>query len=156
LQEAVKIKAGSALAREELARTYEAARNWPGAVDQYQALSRLVPHNPEFAYQLGKAYLQMASWCSQQIMRVNPHSARVYEILAENYRVQGQPTLAVQALQRAAHIDPHQPGIHLLIAQIYFQQGKMGEARSEVKQELALVPESAAAQALENRLQNAR
>jgi hypothetical protein len=44
------------------------------------------------------------------------------------------------------------PEIHLALAEIYSEQGKKAEARKEIEQELAIVPESAAAAALKKKL----
>jgi hypothetical protein len=47
------------------------------------------------------------------------------------------------------------PDIHLALAKIYLERGKQAEARQEVEQELAIVPESVAALALKKRLEAA-
>jgi protein O-GlcNAc transferase len=121
-------------------------------IEQYRALHDLSPQEPEYVYQLGRAYTKLAAWCYQQIARLDPQSARAYETLAENYRAQGQLELAIRAFQRAGHADPKLPGIHLTLAQIYLEQGKASDARKEIEQELAIVPESVAARSLEEKI----
>lgn len=156
LEQAVKVRPHEPLARFELAKTYERANNLTGAVDQYHALRELSPQEPEYAFRLGKAYMKLALWCTEEIMRLSPGSARLYQTLAENYRAQGRLELAHRAFQRAARIDPALPGIHLALADIYVEQGKPAEARSEVEQELAIVPESVTALALRKKLESAQ
>ena len=60
------------------------------------------------------------------------------------------------SFQQAAQADPSLPEIHLALAQIYFESGKQAEALREAEQELAIVPESRAAQSLRLKLGGAR
>ena len=154
LERAVKLQPKEPLARLQLARAYERGSNFRGVVEQFRALRELAPQEPEYAYQLGNAYLKLAGWCAQEIVRLNPRSARVYQMLGENYRVQaGRMELAVRAFQRAAQADPKLPDVHLALAGIYLEQGKQSEARKAIEQELAIVPESVAALALRQKLE---
>ncbi len=155
LERAVRLEPREPLARLQLAKAYERAGHQPATVDQFRALRELSPKEPEYAYQLGSAYLKLAAWCYEQIKRIDPGSARVYQTLAENYRLQGRLAPARRAFQRAAQTDPKLPGIHLALAEIYSEQGKAAEARKEVDQELAIVPESAMALALKQKLETA-
>ena len=118
LERAVRLQPREPLARLQLAKAHERAENFHGVVEQYLTLRELAPQEPEYAYQLGNAYLKFAGWCFQEIVRLNPRSARVFQTLAENYRVQGRPDLAIRAFQRAARVDPNLPGIHFSLAQI--------------------------------------
>lgn len=153
LERAVKLQPNERQARLELAKAYERGEDFRGVVEQFRALRELAPQEPEYAYQLGNAYLKLASWCAREMVRLNPRSARVYQMLGENYRHQaGRIDLAIRAFQRAAQADPRLPEIHLALAEIYLRQGKSAEARREIEQELALVPESAAALALKKKL----
>lgn len=152
LERAVKLQPREPLARLELAKAYERVNNLPGAVDQHRTLCELAPQEPEYVYQLGAAYLKLAEWCHREIRQLNPQSVRVYQSLGENYRLRGRTNLAIRAFQRAAQIDPKLPGIHLALAQIYMEREQPGEARREIEQELALVPESLAARALLQRI----
>lgn len=155
LERGVKLQPREALARLELAKAYERADNLPDMVDQMRSLRELSPQEPEYAYQLGSAYLKLAAWCYKQIKTLNPRSARVYQTLAENYRLQGRLELALHAFQNAAEADPKLPGIHLALAQIYLEQGNAPEARMEVDQELAIVPESTIARVLKRKIEAA-
>jgi tetratricopeptide (TPR) repeat protein len=152
LEQAVKLETKQPLARVELAKAYERANNLAGVVDQYQALRELAPQDPEYMYQMGQAYLKLSQWCLEQIRRIDPQSARTDESLAEAYRAQGRMDEAIRAFQRAAQADPKLPGIHMALAQIYVEQGKTEQARLEIEQELALVPDSLAAKTLQEKI----
>lgn len=153
LEAAVKLLPKERLAREQLARAYQRAGRPSAAIEQYRAMRDLSPGDPEATYQLGRAYLRLSEWAMQSLHDVDPGSARIYQALGHNYRVQGRPELAVRAFERAAQADPRLPEIHLALAQIYVEQKNWASARAEIEKELAIVPESAGAQALRRRIE---
>ena len=155
LQAAVRLAPREPLARQQLARAHEQAGDLPAAVEEYRKLKELAPQDPENAYQLGRAYLALSEWSLKQIREVDPGSARLLQALGHNYRIQGKPEMAEQAFRRAAEADPKLPEIHLALAQIYLEQKRWDEARAALERELALVPESAGARALLQRLEAA-
>jgi len=152
LEKAVKLAPSEPLVRVELARTLEQEADWLGAVEQYRALRDMSPREPEYAYDLGNAYLRLSEWCLRQLGTLDGGAARWYQAMGHNYRVQGQPDLALEAFARAAHADPTLPEVHLAMAQIHMEQGRWAEARQEIERELALVPDSAGARALALRI----
>jgi tetratricopeptide (TPR) repeat protein len=152
LEQAVKLAPREALARLQLAKVHEQGGNWAGAVEQYRVLRELAPEEPEYAYGLGKAYLSLSEWCLRELRQVDRGAARVQQALGHNYRVQGKRELAMRAFERAARADPTLPEIHLALAQIHLEEGRWAEARQEIERELSLVPESAGARALQQRL----
>jgi len=153
LERAVKLLPKEHAGREQLARAYTRGGQPAAAVEQYRALREMVPDDPEYAYQLGRAYLRLSEWAMKRLREIDPGSARIYQALGHNYRVQGRADLAVRAFERAAQADPRLPEIHLALAQIHLEQKNYGEARREIDRELAIVPESAGALALKQRLE---
>jgi Tfp pilus assembly protein PilF len=152
LEAAVKLLPKERLARQQLARAYDRSGRPSAAIDQYRALHDLAPDDPESSYQLGRAYLRLSQWAMQRLRDIDPGSARIYQVLGHNYRVQGRADLALRAFERAAQADPKLPEIHLALAQIYLEQRDEATARQEIERELAIVPESAGALALKRRL----
>jgi Tfp pilus assembly protein PilF len=152
LQNAVKLEPHEPLAHLELAKAYEHAGKMMDMVEEYRTLEQSSPDNPEYLYQLGRAYQKLAAWSLGDLIKLNPGSARVAQAKAENYQAQGQMDLAIRSYQRAAQLDPELPGIHLALGQIYLEQEKPEEARKEVQLELGIVPESVSARALEKKL----
>ncbi len=152
LERAVKLAPGEPLARLELATAYERSGNLFGMVAELRSLCELAPREPEYSYQLRRAYMKMADWSVSEINRLNPQSVRFYQVLAESYRAQGNLEPALLALKRAAQIDPKLPGIHLAMAEIHLDRAEMDDARREIEQELALVPESVAAKTIQQRI----
>ena len=156
LETAVKINPREPSARLELARAYARTGNMTGAVEQFRRLRQQAAGDPEYAYQLGRAYMKLSAWCIAEITRVAPDSARVYQMLAENRAAQGRAGEAIRAYLKAAAADPRLPGIHLALAQIYVQEGKPDDARREIERELAIVPENTMALAFKRKLDSAR
>jgi tetratricopeptide (TPR) repeat protein len=152
LQRAVKLAPREPLARLQLARADERGGDWASAVEQYRVLRDLVPQEPEYAYGLGNAYLRLSEWCLRELRSLDRGAARLQQALGHNYRVQGRPDLALVAFERAAEADPTLPEVHLAMAQIHLEQKRFTEARREIDKELALLPESAGARALKERL----
>jgi tetratricopeptide (TPR) repeat protein len=153
LERALKRLPKERLAREQLAHAYTRGGNPAAAIEQYRALRELAPDDPEYAYQLGRAYLRLSEWAMQRLREIDSGSARIYQALGHNYRVQGRADLAARAFERAAQADPKLPEIHLALAQIHLEQKNYDEARKEIDRELAIVPESAGARALKQRLE---
>jgi tetratricopeptide (TPR) repeat protein len=152
LERAVRLAPKEPLARLQLAKVEERAGDWTAVVEQYQALREMRPQEPEYAYGLGNAYLRLSEWCLHELDRVDGGTARLLQATGHGYRVQGRPDLALTAFARAAEVDPTLPEVHLAMAQIHLEQKRWAEARQEIERELLLVPESAGARALAERL----
>jgi tetratricopeptide (TPR) repeat protein len=152
LEIAVRLQPKDPLVRGQLAKAYRREEDYPRVVEQFQVLEQLAPQEPEYVYQSARAYLDLSAWCYREIIHIQPNSARAYQTLAENFRAEGRPELAMRALQHAVQADPTLPETHLALAEIYFEQGKKAEARKELERELAILPDSAAASALKKRL----
>jgi tetratricopeptide (TPR) repeat protein len=153
LEAAVKLLPKERLPREQLARAYERAGRPAAAIEQYRAMRDAAPDDPESAYQLGRAYLRLSEWAMQRLRDIDPGSARLYQALGHNYRVQGRADLAARAFERAVQADPKLPEVHLALAQIHAEQKNWASARVEIERELAIVPESAGALALQRRIE---
>jgi tetratricopeptide (TPR) repeat protein len=156
LETAVKLDPREPFARLELAKAYERSGDLEAAVSQFQLLRGIAPQDPEYAYQLGSAYLKLEAACYRKVLELDPHSARAYQLKGEVYRDQGRTEMAIRAFERALELNPSFPGVHLTLAQIYFEQGKLAAARAEIERELVIAPESAAALALRKRLDAAK
>jgi len=152
LEVAVRMQPNDPLPHLQLAKAYKRLEDYLGVVEQFHTLRTLAPQEPEYVYQSTRAYLDLSAWCYQQIVHLQPNSARAYQALGENFRAEGRPEIAVHAFQRAAQADPTMPEIHLALAEIYFEQGRKDEARKEIERELAIVPQSAAALTLKKKL----
>ncbi|HXK10202.1 MAG TPA: tetratricopeptide repeat protein [Vicinamibacteria bacterium] len=152
LERAVKLAPREPLARLQLARVDERAGDWAGAADQYRALRDMRPDEAEYVYGLGNAYLRLSEWCLKELDALDGGQARLLQAMGHNYRVQGRPDLALKSFERAARADPTLPEVHLAMAQVHMEQKRWAEARQEIDRELRIVPESAGARALLERV----
>lgn len=132
----------------ELARIYQLRGDWWQAATQWEALRKLAPNEPEYAYQLGLAYRYLSKWAFERMNALAPQSARVQQMLGEQLAVAGRQERAIAAFQRAVAVDPKLEGSHLALAMIYMQSGKRDDALAEVDRELEIAPESVAAKQL--------
>jgi tetratricopeptide (TPR) repeat protein len=148
LEQAVRLFPGEPLARLQLAKVLERAGDWPGAVEQYRALTEMKPDEPEYAYALGSAYLRLAEWSLSELGKLEAGEARLQQAMGHQHRVQGRPDRALQAFERAARADPTLPEVHLAMAQVHMEEKRWAEARQELERELTIVPESAGARSL--------
>jgi Tfp pilus assembly protein PilF len=142
LNKAIDLDPGNADVRLQLALAYERAGDIPDLVEQLQAVRKLDPQQPEHAYRLGKAYVDLAAWSTRQMMESDARSPRVFQMLGENYLVQGNLELAEKHLSRAAELGPDVPGVHWALAQLYVKKGDRAAALRELDRELAAVPGS--------------
>jgi len=152
LERAVKLAPREPLARLQLAKVEERAGRWTAAVEHYRALREMRPEEPEYSYGLGNAYLHLSEWCLRELDTLEAGSARLQQALGHSYRVRGRPDLALAAFERAAKADPTLPEVHLAMAQIHLEQKRWTDARQEIERELQVVPDSAGARALGERL----
>jgi tetratricopeptide (TPR) repeat protein len=152
LEQAVKLEPNEPLARIQLAQAYDQADNFFGLIEQYQRLRQINPKDSEYTYQLGRAFMRLTGWCSQEIEKINPSSARLYQSIANNYVYQSNKEKAIEYLKRAIQADPKLAELHLALAQLYAQQGQVSEALREIDLELSLVPNSLAALTMQENL----
>ena len=129
----------------DLARIYQAQGDWWQASKQWEALRKLAPEEPEYAYQLGLAYQYLSKSAFEKLLSGAPQSARAHQLLAEQLARMGRNDKAIAAFQRALAADPKLEGTHLALAMIYLQSGKQAEALTEIDEELKIAPHSIAA-----------
>jgi Flp pilus assembly protein TadD len=140
----------------QLAKAYEGSEDWLSAAQQLQRVVELAPREPEYSYQLARAWTQLSGWSYQQIQHVNPKSARLQQALGQEYAIQQKYDLALQAYRRAAALDPQLPEVHLAIAVILLELKKFDEALSEITLEQQLVPQSKSAGEIRAQIETAK
>lgn len=153
LNKAVEFDPDNADMRLQLALAYEKAGDTPNVVEQLRAVRKSDPKEPEHAYRLGKAYVDLAAWSTRRMMEQAPQSPRVFQMLGENYLVQGNLELAERNLTRAAELGPGVPGVHWALAQLYLKKGDKAAAIRELDRELEAVPGSLMAMRMKQQLE---
>lgn len=156
LEKAVELDPDNIDIQLQLALALEQTGDTLGVVEQLRSVRQSQPKEPEHAYRLGKAYVDLAAWSTRQMMESAPKSPRIFQMLGENYLVQGNLELAERNLVRAAGLGPNIPGIHWALAQLYLKKGDKAAALRELDQELAAVPGSLMAQRMKQQLEQQR
>ena len=122
------------------------------ALRELRRAAELAPEEPEYTYQLGRAYQRAAEWSVEQLRVNGPDSARLYLSLGESYLAEHKPEAAMEALRKAAAAGPQMAGVHLAMAFVLAQDGKREAALAELERELAVAPGSAAAETMKQQL----
>jgi predicted Zn-dependent protease len=156
LEHAAELMPGEAAVHLQLADACERTGNVTGVIREYRRLVELGPSNEDYRYRLGKAYLKLAQQSYERLRTIAPGSARLAQALGDQYLEQNRPAMALEAFEQAARLGPSLPDVHLSLARIHLDEGRLNDAEVEVERERALVPDSAAARALQARIEAAR
>lgn len=102
------------------------------------------PDDPDFLYEIGQSYLQLAGESFQRIAVVAPGSARLHQILADSWARQSRYKEAIEEDRLALAQNPNLPGVHYQIGALYraYDPSPTGEeaALREFGQELQMNP----------------
>jgi len=92
-----------------------------------------------------KSYSALAGQCFDQLSKLGPNSARVYEILARYHSERHQLATARHEYQAALRLAPDLPDLHLGLGTVSWQAGDWEQAEAELQKTLTLSPGSAVA-----------
>ncbi|MGH9433052.1 MAG: tetratricopeptide repeat protein [Terriglobia bacterium] len=115
-----------------------------------QNLLTAYPDDPDVLYAAGGLYGKMSSQIFLQLMKVAPHSARTYQMMASVAATDGNWRKAIDAYRQALRVDPGLEGAHLQIAILMLTHSPdpnaWQQALTELNDELKLDPASAEAE----------
>lgn len=113
-------------------------------------LVTLYPDDPDVLYAAGQLYTRLSNELYMRLMKVAPHSARTYQVMASVAAASGNWKGAIESYQKALHADPELQGAHLQIAILMLvnshQPDAWQQAIAELKEELKIDPTSAEAE----------
>ena len=125
-------------------------REQPQADTTAQKLLAEFPTDPDVLYTAGGLYGKMSSAIYLRLMKVAPHSARTYQMMASVAATDGNWKKAIDAYRQALRIDPGLEGAHLQIAVLLLTHSPdpnaWHEALIELNDELKINPSSAEAE----------
>jgi tetratricopeptide (TPR) repeat protein len=108
------------------------------------------PNDPDVLYVAGQLYSQLSNEVYMRLMKVAPHSARTYQVMASVAAADGNWQDAIKAYRQALRVDPELQGVHLQIAVLMLthshQPDSWQKAVAELKEELKVDPASAQAE----------
>jgi tetratricopeptide (TPR) repeat protein len=114
-----------------------------------QKLLAEYPNDPDVLYTAGELYGKLSSQIYLKLMKVAPHSARTYQVMASVAATDGNWKRAIEADRQALRIDPGLEGAHLQIAILLLTHSPdpkaWRQALVELNDELKINPLSAEA-----------
>ncbi len=104
--------------------------------------AQLAPANVDILYHRGHAHLLVSKLSYQRMLRANPDSWRVRQVLAQADAEADRDADAISEYQAAIKAAPQQPGLHEELGTEYWKMNKIEEAEAEFKRELEIDPHS--------------
>src|SRR5579875_1667671 len=118
-----------------------------------EAAAKLVssyPDDPDVLYITGQLYGRLSNQLYMRLMKVAPHSARSYQVMASVAAADGNWKIAIDAYRHALRIDPSLQDAHLQIAILLLTHSpdpnNWQQALTELHEELKVNPMSSEAQ----------
>lgn len=112
------------------------------AVVALDKAARLAPDDVDILYHRGHAHMLVSKVSYEHMLRANPDSWRVHQVLAQAAAEADRDTDAIAEYQAAIKGAPGQPGLHEELGTEYWKSGKLDEAEKEYSQELEIDPHS--------------
>lgn len=121
-----------------------------GAAVTASKLVASFPNDPDVLYMAGQLYASLSNEVYTRLMKVAPHSARTYQLMASVAATSGNWKGAIESYQHALHINPGLQGAHLQIAILMLMHSHEPDAWqkaiTQLKEELKVNPSSSEAE----------
>jgi tetratricopeptide (TPR) repeat protein len=131
LQKVVAMEPANRDARGMLAGALFSAERFEPAAEQYRALVKLSPDDPQAWFGLGKSYESLATRTFDELTRSDPKSGYMAALLADTRLQRRQYRAAFSLYQQALEQLPALPGMHAGIAEVYRRTGHADWAVTE-------------------------
>jgi tetratricopeptide (TPR) repeat protein len=115
------------------------------AAEALDKAAKLAPDDMDILYHRGRAHLLVSKNSYGRMFRIDSHSWRVHQVIAQANAEADRHVDAVVEYQAAIKLAPTQPGLHEELGSEYRNLGKLPEAEEAFKRELELDPNSALA-----------
>lgn len=102
--------------------TYLALGRKDRAAEEFEAYLTSDPGNEDVLYALARTYAQLAEMSLQEIFRIDPASARSYQMRGIRFELESAWKEAIQAYEKAAALAPRLSGIYSSIERIYAKE----------------------------------
>jgi tetratricopeptide (TPR) repeat protein len=100
----------------------------------------LTPDNVDILYHRGQAHLLVSKNSFQEMLKTDPKSWRVHQVLAQADSEADHPSDAIAEYQEAIKLAPTQPGLHEELGSELRSAGKPLEAEAAFQRELEIDP----------------
>ncbi|HTS13330.1 MAG TPA: tetratricopeptide repeat protein [Candidatus Limnocylindrales bacterium] len=115
------------------------------AADVLDKAAQLKPGDVDILYHRGRAHMIVSKESYEQMLRADPTSWRVHEVLGESYLEADRLDDAISEYERAVAAKPTEPGIHEELGDAYWKKGELDKAEKSFQDELDLDPEGRSA-----------
>ena len=115
------------------------------AADALDNAAKLAPDDMDILYHRGRAHLLVSKNSYSRMFKVDPHSWRVHQVIAQANAQADRHMDAVAEYQAAIKLAPAQPGLHEELGSEYRGLGKAPEAEEAYLRELEIDPHNALA-----------
>lgn len=102
----------------------------------------LKPGDVDILYHRGRAHMVVSKDSYEQMLRADPSSWRVHEVLGQSYLEADRLEDAIGEYQRAVAAKPAEPGLHEELGDAYWKKGELDKAETSFQEELEIEPES--------------
>ena len=110
------------------------------AAEALDKAAKLAPDDMDILYHRGRAHLQVSKNSYGRMFKVDSHSWRVHQVLAQANAEADRHTDAVAEYLAAIKLAPSQPGLHEELGSEYRSLGKVQEAEESFLRELEIAP----------------
>jgi len=112
------------------------------AAEALDKAAKLAPDDTDILYHRGRAHLQVSKNSYGRMFKVDSHSWRVHQVLAQANAEADRHTDAIAEYLVAIKLAPSQPGLHEELGSEYRSLGKVQEAEESFLRELEIAPHS--------------
>src|SRR6266705_4113752 len=110
------------------------------AAEALDKSAKLAPNDMDILFHRGRAHLMVSNNSYGKMFKVDPHSWRVHQIIAQANAEADRHLDAVAEYQAAIKLAPTQPGLHEELGSEYRNLGKTQEAEDAYLRELEIDP----------------
>ncbi len=138
LQSALRLKPGDGNALLYLGKSQLQMREYQAASKTLEKLAETNPSDPDVLYNLTVAYMKLMIQALNRLGEVEPHSYRVWLLLAQDAEARDNDDAAIRNYREALRAKPDAVGTHYALGSVYARTGKYEDAAREFKKELEI------------------
>ena len=98
------------------------------------------PSNPETLYLLGRVHMKLSLAAYEKLKELDPDNYRIYQLLGENYEVQGLHGPALTNYNKALERNPQARGISIKVGDLLAAAGETAQAVAAYRRETQINP----------------
>ncbi len=140
LQQAIAVKSDDAELHYWLGMSLYSLRDARHALDEFYRARLYNPNDVEDLYMIGKVHWEMCRQAWEEMVRVNPDSIRVKQMVAEQDEARNLYAEAIAKYQEIIQQQPDAPGFHYALGKLYLHIAKFDAAAEAFEGELKLDP----------------